>query len=232
MGTAGGESTESFGGSGFAIRTFWLKATELRIGRKWLREDIEDGAAKFDFDIGGKARSRDAVVIIGETKSTTDFDFLLSVDDPAKSWARMKETSIAAGLNLEDESTPERRLRKHLYGELDQAPPTATLFWYETDWEIGIKESWVIECRIPKEVRDQLVQDILAGKANEISVGIKWLGGLVRDKHAPPSVTTTWGLFRTEADSSPEPLQGHVESLTWELALPRAGVPDIADQEV
>ena len=111
-------------------------------------------------------------------------------------------------------------------------PPTATLFSLEADRELGIEEGWVIECTIPREVRDQLVQDILAGKANEISVGIKWLSGLVRDKHAPPSVTTTWGLFRTEADSSPEPLQGHVESLTWELALPRAEAPDIADQEV
>ncbi len=232
MGTAGGESTESFGGFGFAIRTFWLKATELRIGRTWFREDNEDGAAKFDFNIGGKARSRDAVVIIGETKSTTDFHFFLNADDPAKSWARVREVYIAVDDHFEDKSTPERRLRKHLYGELDQAPPTATLLSLEADRELGIEEGWVIECTIPREVRDQLVQDILARKANEISVGIKWLGGLVRDKHAPPSVTTTWGLFRTEADSSPEPLQGHVESLTWELALPRAEAPDIADQEV
>ncbi len=231
MGTAGGESTESFGGFGFAIRTFWLKATELRIGRKWFREDIEDGAAKFDFEIGGKARSKDAVVIIGETKSTNDFHFHLNADDPAKSWARVKEIDIAVGWNFEDESTPERRLKKHIYEKLDQAPPTATLFWYETDWEIGIKESWVIECTIPKEVRDQLVQDILAGKANEISVEIDWECGLVYDKHAPPSVPTAWGLFRTEADGEPEPLHGHVESLTWELRLPHVGAPDITDQE-
>ena len=231
MGTAGGESTEPFGGFGFAIRTFSLKATELQIGRKWLREDIEDGAAKFDFEIGGEARSRDAVVIIGETKSTTDFHFHLNADDPAKSWSFVKETCIAGDFKFEDESTPERRLKNNIYGKLDQAPPTATLFWVETAWEIGIKEGWVIECTIPKEVRDQLAQDILAGKANEISVGIDWVGGLVHDKNAPPSVTTTWGLFRVEADRSPEPLHGHVQSLTWELTPPRVGAPEVADQE-
>ena len=114
----------------------------------------------------------------------------------AKDW---EYTAISIGYPGK-ESTPERKLQNYIYGKLDQAPPTATLFWYETDWEIGIKESWVIECTIPKEGRDQLVQDILAGKANEISVGIRWVGGLVYDKHAPPSVTTTWGLFKTEPD--------------------------------
>ena len=113
---------------------------------------------------------------------------------------------------------------------LDENPPTATLFWYEADWEVGIKEGWVIECTIPTEVRDQLVQDLLTGRANEISVGIKWKGGLVYDKHAPPSVPTTWGLFRTEADSSPEPLQGQVESLTWELKLPHVEAPNTEEK--
>ena len=225
MGTTGGESAEPFGGFEVAIRNFSLKTTELRIRRKWLREDTEDGAAKFDLEIGGKARSRDAVVIIGETNSTTDFHFHLNTDDPAKSWADSKETLRSLSWNFEDESTPERKLQNYIYGKLDQAPPTATLFWYETDPEIGIKESWVIECTIPKEVRDQLVQDILAGKANEISIDIKWVGGLVFDKHAPPSIPTTWGLFRTEPDESPEPLHGQVESLTWELTLPRVGSP-------
>ena len=52
METAGGESTEPFGGFGFAIRTFWLKATELGIRRQW---SLEDDVAKFDVGIGGKA---------------------------------------------------------------------------------------------------------------------------------------------------------------------------------
>jgi hypothetical protein len=161
METAGGESTEPFGGFGATMRSFSLKATELRIARQWLREDIEDGAAKFNFELGGKAVSKDAVGVFGETQSTNDFSFHLTADDPAKSWARSKEHHETLGWNFEDESTPERRLQNYIYGKLNQAPPTATLFWYETDWEIGFKESWVIECMIPKEVRDQLVQDIL-----------------------------------------------------------------------
>ena len=229
MGTASGESTETFGGFGPTARTFWCKATELRIGRSWLREGLIDDAPKFDFDIGGKARSEDKVVIIGETKSTTDFSFHLNADDPAESWTRIKSMLIVA--EPLDESTPERKMRKYIYEQLDEAPPTATLFWVEADRETGIEEGWVIECTIPREVLDQLFQDLLAGKANEISVGIRWVAGFVRDRHAPPSFPNTWGLFRTEADSSPEPLNGQVESLTWELRLPHVGGPDIADQE-
>lgn len=218
MGTVGSESTEPFGGFELAIRTFWLKVTELRIARKWQRKDVEDGAAKFDVGIGGKARSEDMVVIIGGTQSTSDFHFHLNADDPTESWTWTKEMDI--DFDAQNESTPERKLKKRIYGELDKAPPTATLFWSDADWEIGIEEGWCVECTIPSEVRDQLVQDILAGKTNEVSIGIKWVGGLVRDKHVPPSVTTAWGLFRIEADRSPEPLHGQVESLTWELGLP------------
>src|SRR5262245_43075084 len=46
-------------------------------------------------------------------------------------------------------------------------------------------------------------------------MGIKWEGGLVRDEHAPPSLPTSWGLFTIA--KNPEPLHGHVESISWRV---------------
>ena len=77
-----------------------------------MREDLE-GNAKFDVTISGKAQSKDRVVIIGEAKGTMDFTFHLNTDDPAKSWAQIKEMDV--NFDAQDESTPERKLKKHIY---------------------------------------------------------------------------------------------------------------------
>lgn len=211
------ESKEAFTRFGFAIRTFYLRANDLKIIRAWSREDtVSEDTEVFSASITGKARSEDEVAIIGETKRTNDFHFVLNANDPTKMWAYIKGNTVSAA-GAQDETTPERKLIKLICDRLDEDPPTATLFLTEADWEIGTEEEWCIECTVSKDVHDQLVQDMLAGNANKINVGIEWEGGLVRDKHAPPSVTTTWGLFKAEADGSPEPLRGHVEFLTWEL---------------
>jgi hypothetical protein len=109
------------------------------------------------------------------------------------------------------------RLKEYIYDRLDEDAPTAAMFWTGSDFELGTKEGWSIECKTPTEVHDQLVQDILAGIANEIRIYITWVGGLVEDKHAPPSIATTWGLFKTDADSCPEALHGHTKTLNWAL---------------
>src|SRR3954447_26345179 len=59
--------------------------------------------------------------------------------------------------------------------------------------------------------------EVLAQRTHELRIGIEWVGGLVYDKHAPPSVATSWGLFSIN-ERSPEPLRGHVTVLEWWLS--------------
>jgi hypothetical protein len=54
----------------------------------------------------------------------------------------------------------------------------------------------------------QLEIDLIAQRAHELHVGIEWECGLVFDKHAPPSIPTSWGLLTIN-----EPLRGYVASI-------------------
>lgn len=213
------EKIEPFGGFSVGHRTFSITATDLGIARSWSRADLPDEEENFDLQIGGKAVSKDAVCIIGETEKNHDFSFHLNSNDPAEDWKSIGSMERAL-FDADDESTPERKLKKYIFERCDEDPPTATLFWYDSDWETGVDSAWVVECTIPSEIRDQLVKDIFAGLADEITVGIKWVAGLVYDKHVPPSLPTHWGLFKTDESDGPESLQGHVESFTWKLTPP------------
>ena len=210
----------AFGGYRVTRRSFKIGVTDLQIGRGWRRKDRDSGDADvISVSIGGKARSEDEVAIIGGAKRSNDFYFNLNADsseETAREWSESKQFHGLAG-DVEDEETPERKLLHHICDQFDESPPTATLFWYGSDAEIGVEEAWSIECTISKEAFDQLFQDILAGNANTISARMRWVG-LVSDIHAPPAEAIAWGLFEIDAKShSPMPLYGHVEFLNWVL---------------
>lgn len=223
MASVGGER-DPFDGFQPSLRRFLVTATEVSVARQWVRKDTlstdddKRRSSTLGIVIGGKAQSSDDVTIIGEPKSTKEFFLHINTDNPAEVWADIRRMS---GVRDTDddvvELSPARGLRKRIYEKMDEDPPTAVLFWSGPDAEIGIKEGWVIECTIPEIVRDQFVNDLVAGTAGQIRIAIKWWGGLVLDIHAPPSEPTTWGLFRVENDEDPEPLHGYVESFSWDL---------------
>lgn len=217
-----GAETKPFGSYGFAIRTFWVKGTDLGVSRRWERESrIEPGAGgRLSTSITGKAVSeKDSVCVIGKDRETKEFALTINSDANAKQeWEQVRRLEELITEN--DGTTPELRLRAHVFETLNKKPPTAALFVADDDWEIGSKGGWSIECAVPSFVLDQLDAELVAQRVHELDVGIEWEGGLVRDQHAPPSFPTSWGLITVNERQGPETLRGHVKLIRWRLSLP------------
>ena len=224
---------DAYGGYGFAIRTFWFDVTDLHLHRCWSRESLITQQPEFSDFVSGKAVSKDRVGVIGREGSVNEFDFTLRVDTNAKeSWEWLNAHHI---LTYTDHSRykPEHiRIKKLIDERLDADPPTAALFNYEADWEIGNKAGWSIECKVPPDVFSKIENEIASMTVNSVSIGVEWEAGLVRDEHAPPSFPTVWGLFCLEENRSPESLQGHVSSIRWSPTQRAEATPDEADDVV
>jgi hypothetical protein len=207
---------DAYGGYGFAIRTFWIDVSDLHLHSYWSRESLITHKPEFSNFVSGKAVSKDRVRVIGRESVINEFDFTLRVDTDAKnSWEWHKAHDVLAYTDHSKYKPEHVRLKKLINERLDADPPTAALFTYEDDWEIGTKAGWSIECMVPPEVLAKLTCEIATKTVDTISIGVTWTAGLVYDEHAPPSFPTVWGLFCLEENRSPESLQGHVSSIKW-----------------
>lgn len=210
--------TKPFGGYGFAIRTFWIKGRDLVVARRWKREWLIDpsAGARFSTSITGKAVSeKDSVCVIGKDRETKEFDLTIRSDETAQQeWEWHKANDI----HENDGNTPELRVSGRISEVLGKTPPTATLFVFDDDSEIGSKGGWSIECAVPPPVLARLETEVLAQRASDIYIGIEWTAGLVRDEHAPPSFPTSWGLFTINERHGPEPLRGHIKLIGWRVS--------------
>ena len=216
---------KAFGGYGFAIRTFWFDVNDISLWRGWSPKSLITDRPKFISSVSGKAVSKDRVGVIGRDGSVKDFDFTLGVDtDVKQSWEFLKSASdrLSAIIDRSENKGAGRRptieleymsITKSIDDRLDENPPTAALGTYESDWEIGIKAGWYIECQVPPDIFSKLENEIAAETVTSIKIGVTWEAGLVSDEHAPPSVPTVWGLFCL--DGSPKSLRGHVSTITW-----------------
>lgn len=210
--------TKPFEGYGFAIRTFWIKGTDLSVSRRWEREWIIDpnGGARFSISIAGKAVSeKDSVCVIGGDRETKEFDLTIKSDENA---AREWEWHKAHDIYENNGTAPELRISDRIGEALSKTPPTATLYVTEDDWEIGSKGGWSIECAVPSTVLAQLETEVLAQRVRDLYIGVEWVAGLVRDEHAPPSVPTSWGLMTIDERHGPESLRGYVKLIGWRVA--------------
>jgi len=208
-----------FDGFSFAIRTFWVEGTELTVWRRWSGNSLDpEKPRKLSTSISGQGiLEKDSVCVIGSDKQTKEFSLTItSNEEVAQEWERIKE--IDEIVTPHGDQTPELRIRKRIYEALDNNPPTAFLFYSNGDWEVGAKSGWAMECKVPLYVLEKLESDIESKKIKKITLGIKWEAGLVKDEHDPPSVPTTWGLWKLQGKDDPEPLHGHVESITWVLS--------------
>jgi hypothetical protein len=204
-------------GFSFGIRTFWIEAKDIKIIRVWsTRLSSADKEPKLVSVIDGIAISKkDGVCVIGEDEVRREFKFSIETDaNASESWEWLKANDIS---HINKDKIPEQLYRiKELTAEcFNESPPTATLFVSESDWEIGNETSWNIACQISQEVFDELAHDLMAGDIENISIGIEWKLGLIKDNYAPPSYPTDWGMIRLRADEAPQSLKGHVISLSW-----------------
>jgi hypothetical protein len=209
----------SLGGFKLAIRNFYFTVTDLHCNRVWSME-VRENNRKFSLFVTGKAVSEDRVKVIGRDGSVKDFDFTLRVDTDVKElwqFTRQTERSIDA-LRNSDDLKSETQLIKKINERLDENPPTATLYTFDNDRELGIKGGWSIDCNVPPEIFSKIEDDIAAGAVTSIKISVDWEFGLVSDCHAPPGIPTTWGLICFDEESSPTPLRGHVTMVRWSPA--------------
>ena len=206
--------TGSLGGYGPANRTFWLKGLDLTVARLWEREpfiDI-DMVDRISTSIRGRAISEDGVCVIGQRDEVKEFELTLRADTHAKQkWERIRKDEEVLVKN--DATTIALRLRALQFERLNENPPTASLGVYRPDWEIGGEGGWWIECCVPSAVLAQLEADLLAQRAHELHMGIKWEVGLIRNVHAPPSVSVSWDFSRFQELLGPDALRGYVSSI-------------------
>lgn len=225
---------DPFGGFGFAIRTFQVSGSDLRVSRRWQRTPLigDEGAPKSEVTITGTAvGEKDDVCVIGTRRAAAQFHLILTPDSSAKErWEFQKVHEYVIGTDLND-NPPDRLLRLQVE-RFDKVPPTAVLFVYDSDSEIGIEEGWTLECQMDQSVFNQLCGDLVAGSVDRIFLGIEWEAGLVQYKYAPPSHPNTWGLIRRSEDASPEPMRGYLTSTTWRIGKPTAGTQRSKDHKL
>lgn len=102
------EAPDAFGGFGFTIRTFWIEAKDLHVGRVWRKDPLgSSGAPKFTSGIRGIAvPEKDGVCVIGGKEIRHEFDLTLKVDTNAKKdWEWHKANSVT-NLHI-NEKTPQ-----------------------------------------------------------------------------------------------------------------------------
>ncbi len=207
---------DAYGGYNFTSRTFRFDVNDLSLVRRWSRKWNLKDRPKFISSVHGKAMSKDRVGVIGRDGSVKEFDFTLLVDTDAKeSWEFLKACTGFANSDHSKYKPEHIRIKNFISERLDADPPTATLSTSDDDWETGSKGGWSIECKVPPEIFSKIEDEILAKTVNSISIGVGWEAGLVRDKYAPPSVPTVWGMFCLEENRSPEWLWGHVSLIHW-----------------
>ena len=211
-----------FGGYGFAIRTFWIEGSNLSVSRRWAQyfeadpsSGVRNREELFSTSIVGDAIcEKDKVCEIGSTRQVTEFTLTIR---PEMEVREVADDLFESNDESADGSTPESRLSLEIAKQCSKWPATATLFVLKDDWEIGSEGGWFLDCAVPKNVFDKLESEVRSNVACNVRLGIKWIAGLVKDKYAPPSVPTSWGLFKVPGRATPEPLCGHTTFVTWSV---------------
>ena len=207
----------------FSTRNFRVTGSRLQIIRTWQRLPRlgQDETRELSAAICGVAVGDDNEVrVIGTAERATEFSLTIRAEcDAKRSWDDIKALNLLADGDRHSD-TPERRVRNEQYELLNKAPPTATLFVTYADKDLGTQGGWSIECEIPQQIFEHLVSDLSEHRANEVTIDIGWVAGLARNNLFPSmSTATTWGLFKlSERDYSPEPLQGHVSLIRWDIS--------------
>lgn len=221
------ETKQPFADFSFSTRNFRVTGSRLRIIRTWRRSpslgqegNPELSAAIFGVAIG---QSND-VCVIGTPERAKEFSLTIHAERDAKhSWEDIKRLHLLADGDRHSD-TPERRVRNRQYELLDKEPPTATLFVTYPDKDLGTQGGWSVECDIPQETFERLVTDLTEGRADEVTIDIEWVAGLAcSDSFFGMSAATTWGLFKLSEQDSPEPLQGHMAVIRWDIVTDARG---------
>jgi hypothetical protein len=177
---------------GFATGTFNITARNLSVKRVWAIDGLEwDTAPELRTVIHGQAFVQyGSVRVIGEDKAFTEFDINLRSSENNKA---EREWGKAHELSHDGSDAWERRRRKLRDEVFDVSPPTAVLSvgkWEGSDWKY-------IECKLDPSLLRQLADELLAGRVDHLTIGIKWVDGPHREMGPAQSVALQAGAEYT-----------------------------------
>jgi hypothetical protein len=203
-----------------ATGTFGITARNLSVERVWAIDDLDPSAApELRTVIHGQAFVQYGDVrVIGEEKRFTEFNINLRSRENARTehkWAKTHE------LRDDGPDTWERRHRRRRDETLNESPPTAVLSvgTYEgSDWHD-------IECELDPNLLQQLADEMLVGRVDQLTMRIKWVDGFAK-KWSPRG--TLWlykpAPYEYHPDPAPDPIYGHVTHVAWVPAMGRVPV--------
>jgi hypothetical protein len=204
-------------GLGPGIRTFHLLVADLKLVRGWTKSEDENAPLTSILYFTGTAKSElDGVRDSGSHDIQKTFALTMrSARESTSQWSEYKQVRDfrLKNANLPADSKFCRSLRIQ-EERFDEDPPTSTLLAMDTEGEARINARCHIECQVQDFILEQLAKDWEKGLTG-LSVGIEWCMGYVDNEAAPIGFATNWVLPRMTKESNPEPLLGHVESVSW-----------------
>ena len=185
---------------------------------------------------------KDSVALIESEKPAINAAELTirAVDDMeslGKLWTAEKERwgdplrSFGTDLNDDDE----RRLLQYLrncYADFDLRPPSLSVVFAAADWELGLKDSWFIDCVVPRRVFDALTADIVERGCSALKVGVQLNPALSDQWYAPPSVAVTFGILKDRPPGKGAVARGWIEQLQWQTSPKHITLPEPIAGEV
>jgi len=155
---------------------------------------------------------------VGTKTLVREFDLHIDSDErAAEHWKSARGTAIAIRRPSGDEVVDKLhdQFFQIVLREGNKLSPTAHLSHHDADRDIGNGEIWSCSVMVPPSVIAALEADLIAGRADTISVGIKWSVTLVANEYAPVSSPNIWGIFPRNSGFLGEGLVGHLSGLWW-----------------
>ncbi|TAM00334.1 MAG: hypothetical protein EPN70_22495 [Paraburkholderia sp.] len=194
------------------IRTMHLTVTDLKVTKSfvWSRtyepDDDASGPPALSPVVSGTAALDGfrTISVIGEPDNrSSSFSIGFARRNPGKS-AEHENPSPAIG----------------------EGPLSASVWigFLRANWEIGIEDSWFVDCKLTPETLTELVSEVMQGRVKSLRVGLQLRNIYTDDDYAPPSVSANWFLRPDKNDNTtafPQVATGQVTSFVMELGLPQ-----------
>jgi hypothetical protein len=226
-----------FGFEPAAARTLRVTVREIAIARGWNESDeIFDLREKPPLPREVSTRlsgvgylEQDRLQVIGEQGTQTQrvrfelipyntFDDLTAFWNQQKEYVRKNEDPVGeiAEFFSDDDGREILKWFRHNFARFEVRPPTCWIGFSKADWEIGTKNEWWMECRVPRSTYDEIVKDLLGGRAEQLTCAITLAPPFTDQYHAPPSVSVTLGLLKERKYDSGT-ARGWLDSVGWSI---------------
>ena len=213
---------------------FHVRCEDLVVSRVWRRErDYTHGTGpELSTQITGTAVLYGSVGFIDiKGIAINRFDLAITSDAHAeeewKAIRRMKDIIESHKQYNAIDDTAQRRIRSHIFEEIDKKPPTAFLtllgLGCPSDEQIqefirhvkASKKPWgTLECKIPASLLAELERELADQRAHELHLTVEWISAPVKAGNAG----WHWGLFRVDDEIHPEALYGQVTKVKWHVS--------------